>query len=92
MKDSPKWFWFAVILVSFLMVVSVLRPFELNVTPTGAAKLVPGKYCPDGTEINTCSKTQPKFCTGNLRLVDDCSTCGCIPGKSCSTFGACLSQ
>ncbi len=38
--------------------------------------------CTDGTQLNTCSSTKPKFCTSNANLVDRPSQCGCPSGTS----------
>jgi hypothetical protein len=35
--------------------------------------------CIDGTAPNSCSTSQPKYCSG-LKLIDDCKRCGC-PGR-----------
>ncbi len=37
--------------------------------------------CSDGTPINTCSSTKPKYCDDNLILIDYPSHCGCPDGK-----------
>ncbi|MDP3742075.1 MAG: hypothetical protein Q8R15_02045 [Candidatus Micrarchaeota archaeon] len=38
--------------------------------------------CSDGTSLNSCSSTKPKFCTSNANLVDRPSQCGCPSGTS----------
>ncbi len=37
--------------------------------------------CSDGTLIDTCSLTKPKYCDTNLVLVDNPSQCGCPTGQ-----------
>jgi len=39
--------------------------------------------CADGTYINSCSSTLPKYCNANQQLVDYCSTCYCPSGQIC---------
>lgn len=49
--------------------------------PTNANRCV-AQTCSDGTSLNTCSSTKPKFCTSNAFLVDRPSQCGCPSGTS----------
>ena len=47
--------------------------------------------CSDGTLYSTCSTTKPKYCDSNGNLVDNCNTCGCPTGQTCSSGGASVS-
>jgi len=53
-----------------------------------------GTPCEDGTTPNTCSSTEPLFCTLDGELVNDCDSCGCNFGAEegfCSDFsGECF--
>jgi len=44
--------------------------------------------CTDGTELNSCSTSKPKFCqfddSLNLQLKNNCQSCGCPPNTYCS--------
>jgi hypothetical protein len=47
--------------------------------------------CSDGTAINVCSATKPKYCDANRNLVDKCTACGCATGYTCNTAtGVCV--
>ncbi len=46
-------------------------------------------YCSDGTEFGACSDTKPSYCY-NGRLIDRCSTCGCISTETCQTDNSCV--
>jgi hypothetical protein len=46
---------------------------------------VPQQACSDGTAINVCSATKPKYCDANRNLVDKCTACGCATGYTCNT-------
>ncbi len=39
-------------------------------------KAQPNKTCEDGTPLNACSGTKPKFCSATGRLIDNPSKCG----------------
>lgn len=45
--------------------------------------------CTDGTALNACSVTKPKFCD-NGTLINRCSQCGCPSGNSCQPDGSCV--
>lgn len=45
--------------------------------------------CNDGTEAYTCSKTKPLYCNV-LKLVNDCSQCGCPNNGFCQGDGSCI--
>lgn len=48
--------------------------------------------CGDGTALNACSTTKPKYCDGTATLVNRCTLCGCPSGQNCSSStGACSS-
>ena len=48
-----------------------------------------GCGCSDGTAINSCSATKPKYCSVSAVLVDNCSVCGCASGEACNANGSC---
>ncbi len=49
--------------------------------------------CEDGTSLNSCSATKPKFCTSNAFLIDKPQQCGCpsgtkLEGNSCISLSS----
>lgn len=50
----------------------------------------PPTTCSDGTALNTCSTTMPKYCTASGTLVNNCGQCGCPQGNVCRADGACV--
>jgi len=46
--------------------------------------------CSDGTALDTCKTTKPKYCPpGGGQLTDTCSICGCPSGQVCTAGGTC---
>jgi hypothetical protein len=53
-------------------------------------QISPPAKCSDGTSINTCSMTKPKYCNASGILKDKCSLCSCpIAGQTCNADGIC---
>ncbi len=79
-------------LIAFIIFFAILgllvssRVFESS--PTGFA-VVPGEFCGDGTQRDTCSVSKPYICQAG-ELVASCSSCGCPFGYTCdATTGLC---
>lgn len=50
----------------------------------------PPAPCSDGTPVDSCSSTKPKFCSAEGGLIDDCESCGCSSTGVCQEDGTCL--
>ena len=44
--------------------------------------------CSDGTQSETCSENQPKYCDAKGKLINNCHECGCEIG-TCNADGRC---
>lgn len=48
--------------------------------------------CSDGTPINSCSLTKPRYCNGAGQIIDNCNICSCNDGLLCNSgSGSCYS-
>jgi hypothetical protein len=60
------------------------RPDMIYPNSTGCGAGYTTTTCSDGTLKANCSINKPKYCDLNLKLVDDCVTCGCPENYTCN--------
>lgn len=62
------------------------------ITKVEAVIAVTNGTCADGTLLNLCSNTKPRYCNGAGQLIDNCNVCSCNAGLLCnSQTGSCYS-